>query len=86
MTFEDFTGARGLERLGKKRWRNEVCKMIEVFRFALNPEYIVLGGGNAKVMKALPPNVRQGDNANAFLGGFRLWGGGNPTSHRLVTI
>jgi hypothetical protein len=47
--------------------------VVDVFRTALQPEYIVLGGGNAKVMKELPPDVRLGDNANAFVGGFRLW-------------
>ena len=47
--------------------------MIEILRVALQPEYVVVGGGNAKHMKELPPDVRLGDNANAFLGGFRLW-------------
>ena len=72
-TYEDYVGERGLERIGKKRWRDEVLHVIEVFRTALQPEYIVLGGGNAKLMRELPPDVRLGDNANAFVGGFRLW-------------
>jgi len=73
LTFEDFVGQRGLERLGKKKWRQEVLELIETWRAALQPEYIVLGGGNAKLMKELPPDVRLGDNNNAFIGGFRLW-------------
>ena len=73
MTYEDFVGQRGLKRLGLKKWRVEVAKVIDTFRRALQPEYIVLGGGNAKLVKALPPDVRLGDNANAFTGGFRLW-------------
>jgi polyphosphate glucokinase len=72
-TYEDYVGERGRIRLGKKRWREEVLKVVEVFRTALQPDYIVLGGGNAKFMKELPPDVRLGDNANAFKGGFRLW-------------
>jgi polyphosphate glucokinase len=73
LTYEDFVGQRGLVRLGRKKWRLEVAAVIEAFRTALEPDYIVLGGGNAKLMKALPPQVRLGDNANAFKGGFRLW-------------
>jgi polyphosphate glucokinase len=73
MTYEDFIGDRGLARLGKKAWREEVLAIITAFRNALEPEYIVLGGGNAKLMKNLPPDVRLGGNQNAFVGGFRLW-------------
>jgi polyphosphate glucokinase len=72
-TYEDIVGRRGLKRLGKKKWRREVATVIEIFRATLQPDYIVLGGGNAKLMKELPPDVRLGDNANAFVGGFRLW-------------
>ncbi len=74
-TYEDFVGQRGLDRLGKKGWRKEVADVIEAFRAALGPEYIVLGGGNAELLKELPPGTRLGDNRNAFLGGFRLWNG-----------
>jgi len=72
-TYEDYIGERGLERLGKKKWRQEVATIIAVMRSALQPDYIVLGGGNAKLVKELPPDVRLGDNENAFKGGFRLW-------------
>jgi polyphosphate glucokinase len=74
-SYEDFVGQRGLKRLGRKKWRNEVAAVIDAFRMALQPEYIVLGGGNARFVKDLPPDVRLGDNANAFKGGFRLWEG-----------
>lgn len=73
LTYEDFVGQRGLKRLGRKKWRREVLTVIDIFRAALQPEYIVLGGGNAKLMTDLPSDVRLGDNANAFKGGFRLW-------------
>jgi polyphosphate glucokinase len=73
MTYEDFIGERGLLRLGKKEWRAEVLTVIDAFRKALEPDYIVLGGGNAKLMKTLPLDVRLGNNNNAFIGGFRLW-------------
>ncbi len=73
MTYEDFVGERGLVRLGKKAWREEVLSIVSAFRNALEPDYIVLGGGNAKLMKQLPPDVRLGSNQNAFIGGFRLW-------------
>ncbi len=72
-TFEDYAGLRGLERLGKGKWRKEVAKVVERFRIALQPEHIVLGGGNAKKLKNLPEVCELGDNANAFVGGFRMW-------------
>lgn len=72
-TYEDYIGDRGLERQGKKKWRAEVLNIVDIFRNALQPESIVIGGGNAKLLKDLPSDVRLGDNANAFVGGFRLW-------------
>jgi polyphosphate glucokinase len=72
-TYEDFVGARGLDRLGKKRWRKEVAAVVAEFTAALEPDYIILGGGNAKLLRELPPKARLGDNRNAFVGGFRLW-------------
>jgi polyphosphate glucokinase len=72
-TFEDYIGQRGLERLGTRKWRKEVAAVVEHLTAAFEPDYVVLGGGNAPKMKELPPNTRLGDNENAFLGGFRLW-------------
>lgn len=72
-TFEDYVGVRGQERLGKKAWRRHVAQVVGILRAALIPDYVVLGGGNVKELKVLPEGCRQGDNANAFIGGFRLW-------------
>jgi polyphosphate glucokinase len=72
-TFEDYVGVRGYDRLGKKKWRQHVADVIARLIAALEPEDVVLGGGNVKQLKKLPPVCRAGDNANAFLGGFRLW-------------
>jgi hypothetical protein len=72
-TFEDYVGLRGLERLGKKKWRDHVVDVVERLQNALVADYVVLGGGNSKHLKLLPRSVRLGDNANAFRGGFRLW-------------
>jgi polyphosphate glucokinase len=73
LTYEDYVGIRGLERLGIKKWRNAVKDVVKDLIFALEPDYIVLGGGNVKKLKELPPGTRPGDNDNAFKGGFRLW-------------
>jgi polyphosphate glucokinase len=70
---EDYLGLRGLERLGKKKWRKAVAAYIERLIPAFQLDDVVLGGGNVKYLKKLPPGCRQGDNANAFVGGFRLW-------------
>ncbi len=72
-TYEDYVGVRGLERLGHKKWEHRVNDVVELLRKALEPDYVVLGGGNAQRLDSLPPGCRLGDNANAFAGGFRLW-------------
>lgn len=72
-TYEDYVGLRGLEKRGKKKWRAHVRDVVERLIAALEPEDVVLGGGDVKKLKKLPPGCRQGDNANAFVGGFRLW-------------
>jgi polyphosphate glucokinase len=72
-TYEDYLGIRGLKRLGKKKWRRHVARIVEQLKNALEAEYVVLGGGNAKLLKTLPPGARLGDNSTAFMGGFRLW-------------
>jgi polyphosphate glucokinase len=72
-TFEDYVGERGRERLGKKKWRVAVAETIDRLTAALEPDDVVLGGGNAKNRGDLPANTRLGVNENAFLGGFRLW-------------
>jgi polyphosphate glucokinase len=72
-TFEDYVGEGGRQRLGKKRWRAAVAETVELLSKALEPDYVVLGGGNAKLLKELPPNARLGANQNAFVGAVRLW-------------
>jgi len=72
-TLEDYLGLRGLQRLGKKKWREEVAYSIGNLVLALQVDDVVLGGGNVKKLKTLPEGCRGGDNVDAFLGGFRLW-------------
>jgi polyphosphate glucokinase len=73
-TYEDYLGLRGLERMGKKKWRRHVAKVTKKLKDALGADYVVLGGGNIKELKRLPAGARLGSNENAFLGGFRMWG------------
>ena len=83
-TFEDYVGERGLERLGKKRWRKRVHDVVDTLIKATEPTDVVIGGGNVKKLKDLPPRTRAGDNDNAFAGGYRLWTGEKevqPASH-----
>lgn len=76
-TYEDYVGLRGLEKWGKKKWRAHVADVVERLVTALEPDDVVLGGGNVKKLKKLPPGCRKGDNSNAFVGGFRLWENAN---------
>jgi len=73
MTYEDYVGKNGLDLRGKKRWQKSVLDVVERLQAALICDYVVLGGGNAKLMKHLPPHVLVGDNSNAIVGGIRLW-------------
>ena len=72
-TFEDYVGIRGLEKHGKQKWRGYVADVVERLIAAIEPDDVVLGGGNVRKLKELPSSCRAVDNANAFLGGFRLW-------------
>ncbi len=72
-TFEEYVGLAGLKRLGKRKWRGHVADVVERLKNALQAEYVILGGGNTRLLKKLPPGARHGKNSNAFLGGFRLW-------------
>ena len=72
-TIEDYLGVRGLRKHGKKKWRKNFELLVARFTSALLLDDVVIGGGNAKKLKELPPGCRLGDNAFAFLGGFRMW-------------
>jgi len=72
-TYEDYVGLRGLENHGAPKWRRNVAEVVKLLIAALQPDDVVLGGGNVKRLKELPPGCRAGENSNAFKGGFRLW-------------
>jgi len=82
-TYEDYVGEAGLQRLGKKRWRKHVAAMIDLLKAAVEADYVVLGGGNARLLGKPPSGAQLGSNADAFTGGFRVWETpGKPTTHR----
>jgi len=87
-TYEDYVGQRGLEQRGKKKWRRHVAEVVAGLIAALEPDDVVLGGGNVRKLKELPAGRQAGDNANAFVGGGRLWaqaaGSRTPARPRLV--
>ena len=72
-SYEDYLGKAGLKRYGRKAWEKNVLKVIELMANAMEAEYVVLGGGNAKLVRELPPHVTVGSNDNAFKGAFHLW-------------
>jgi polyphosphate glucokinase len=82
-TYEDYVGLRGLERLGKKKWRKEVAAVITQLRAAMQADYVVVGGGNAKKLDEVPKGVEIGTNANAFIGGYRMWEGESSHGRRV---
>jgi polyphosphate glucokinase len=72
-SFEDYIGEAGRKRLGRKKWQKAVHDVVNRLQHALVADYVVLGGGNVKKLDELPPGCRAGSNANAFIGGVRLW-------------
>lgn len=72
-TYEDYVGLRGLKRYGKSTWRRYVADVVAALRNALQADYVVLGGGNARRLKRLPEHTYLGNNKRAFSAGFRLW-------------
>jgi polyphosphate glucokinase len=73
LTYEDYVGMRGFIRLGRRKWTRQVHAVVALLKAGLQADYVVLGGGQTKKLKALPPGVRVGDNHDAILGGLRLW-------------
>jgi glucose-6-phosphate isomerase len=74
-TFEEYVGEESLERLGRKKWQREVYRVVDLLEAALEPDEVVLGGGNVRKLERMLPGVRRGDNREAIVGGVRLWGG-----------
>ena len=72
-TYEDYLGEASLDKRGHDKWQKHVFEAVEQLAAAMQPDYVVIGGGNATKLDHMPPNARQGDNANAFKGGFALW-------------
>ena len=87
-TLEDYVGVRGMKRLGKKKWRQEVDKIVTEFVRRIDVDDVVLGGGQVKKLKNLPKNCRAGSNGNAFIGGFKLWdkSGGTTANPKLLKL
>ena len=81
-TFEDYVGMRGLKKYGLKRWRREVADVVAHLAAAMEPDEVLLGGGNTHKLKELPPDTRLIGNACAFRGGLRLWDAGKSNSRK----
>jgi len=72
-TYEDYVGLESFERMGRKKWEHHVEKVVELLKHAMQADYVILGGGQATLLKSVPPGTRLGNNENAILGGLRLW-------------
>lgn len=87
-TIEDYVGLHGVQRLGKKKWRHHVALVLARLIAAVHPDDVALGGRYVRNLKQLPAGCRAGDDANIFLGGFRLWDNLNdqqaPALHRFL--
>jgi hypothetical protein len=80
-TIEDRVGKTGLKQIGRKLWQEDVWRILTQLQRGFVVDYIVLGGGNAKLLEQLPPGAELGHNRNAYLGGQRVWQN-NPRTRR----
>lgn len=85
-TYEELIGERPLLRVGRRRWRRRVGAAIETLRHAFNPRVIYVGGGNARLLRAVPDGVKVVSNVSGILGGIRLWDDTAPRATRRRTI
>jgi glucose-6-phosphate isomerase len=81
-TFEEIVGEPALKAFGRKKWQKEVFAAVQTLAEALEPDYVLLGGGNVRKLKKLPPGARAGNNRDAYTGGLRLWQGGGRAVHK----
>jgi polyphosphate glucokinase len=72
-TYEDYVGNAARLRIGRKKWAKHALDVIDLLRTALEPDDVLVGGGNAGHLGKLPPGCRLGDNADACAGGRQLW-------------
>lgn len=85
-TYEDYAGLRGLKKYGKKKWRNNVNDVVCKLKTALEADYVVLGGGNARLIKKFPEGTLRGKNSNAITGGFRIWASGDKEQDKIHNV
>ena len=72
-TLGEALGSQALKRMGKTAWSRVVNNIVPILIQAFLTDTIVLGGGDAKKLKKIPPGARLGHNLTAFRGGFRMW-------------
>ena len=73
-TYEDYLGAKGLQRSGRKRWNKHVAWAVGVLESLLHFDHLFIGGGNAKkVTIDLGSSTTLVANVAGIEGGARLW-------------
>lgn len=89
-TLEDKLAKAGLKTTGLKEWEAALHQAVRQLSAAFRTDCLVLGGGNVKLLRHLPPGARRGDNRNAFHGGACLWKSGaievTEKDHTLVIV
>jgi polyphosphate glucokinase len=83
-TYEDYVGLRALERMGHGKWEKHVGNVVKILKHALQVDYVMLGGGQAKKLREIPTGAQLGDNTLAIQGGIRLWA--EPRKPALVSL
>lgn len=72
-TYEQLLGDAALKADGQDVWRARLDDAIRTTRALFSFRRLFLGGGNARLLHDLPPDVVAVDNRAGLLGGIALW-------------
>jgi polyphosphate glucokinase len=73
-TYDDYLGARAIEKAGKKKWNKRLRKVFRILKKVFNYDSLYVGGGNAAHIRfKLDQNITLVTNKEGIHGGARLW-------------
>ncbi len=74
MTYDEYLGVAAARKVGRKRWRRRVQRVLDQLRTMINFDMLYIGGGDAELVDfELPSDVRTVSNDAGITGGVKLW-------------
>ena len=73
-TYDNYVGARAIQKIGPRRFNKRVRNIIEVLETVVMYDVLYIGGGNSRLIEPpLPKNVKTVSNKAGITGGVRAW-------------